>query len=274
MKKKNLLKGFCAKLALATVGLVTTMFTSCSNEDIQIAVKPVNAKAIINPVVIIDGIVNSTAAITFSEGNGTYEGNPSLTAKSITITATYNDLTGSVIVNIPSLTAGQSWSQSAVITLNHGIEFYDVITINTEELEKKTTEKFYDNPSNYWYNIPVTYKQVYTSKVINNESYSIVEGLEELIEKYNFDESVSMTEEYPVYAQSRLVVKQDIITTQTIYKVKNKANQTIVATFTVEEKKSAILTNSNAQIPGHNHNPNGHGHGHGENAGGGIIFAD
>lgn len=274
MKKKSFLKGFCAKFALATIFLVTSMFTSCSNEDIQIAVKPVNAKAIINPVVIVDGAVNNAATITFSEGNGTYEGNPSLTAKNIIVTATFNALTGSTTVNIPTLSAGQSWSQSAVIVLNHGIDFYDVVKIKTEETGKTTNEKFYDNPSNYWYNIPVTYEQIYTSKVLDSKCYSTVEGLEDLIKEFNFDDSTSTTEEYPVYAQSRLVVNQEIVTTQTIYEVQSKVNKTIVATFTVEEKHSTLFANSNAQIPGHNQTPNGHGHGEVENAGGGIIFAD
>lgn len=278
MKKKNFLKGFCAKLALATVGLVTAMFTSCSNEDIQIAVKPVNAKAEINPVVFVDGAVTGAAIITYSEGNGVYEGTPALSAKAITVTATYGDLTGSVVVNIPSLSAGQAWSQSAVIVLNRGIESYEAVAIKTEKTAQDVTEKYYDNPSNYWYKVPVKYEKTYTSKVLPGYTYdSSVAGILDLINAYNFDKSEDITEEYPVYAQSRLIVKREIITTQTTYEVtlKSRAATNVIATFVVEEKNATtIATDSNAQIPGHSHNPNGHGHGEGNNAGGGIIFAD
>lgn len=280
MKKKNFLKGFCAKLALATVGLVTAMFTSCSNEDIQIGVKPVNAKAQINPVVFVDGAVTSAATITYSEGNGTYEGTPALSAKTITVTATYQGLTGSVVVNIPSLSAGQAWSQSAVIVLNYGLDSYEAVAIKTEKISTDVSEKYYDNPSNYWYEIPVKYKKTYVSKVLPGYTYdSSIVGILDLINTYNFELSEDITEKYPVYAQSRLVVKRETVTSHTTYEVrfKSRAAKNPIATFVVEEKNATIInTDSNAQIPGHSHNPNGHGHGHGEgnNAGGGIIFAD
>lgn len=277
MKKKIIFNGVCAKLALAIVGLVTAMFTSCSNEDIQIAVKPVNAKAEINPVVFVDGAATAVASITFSEGNGVYEGNPALAAKSITVTASYDGLTGSVVVNIPALSAGQSWSQSAVIVLTRGLEFYEVVATKTEETGKDVLEKAFDNPSNYWYEVPVTYENTYTSQVLPGYTYdSSVEGILDLINSYNFDESTEETKEYPVYAQSRLIVNKVITTIQTTFEVrlKSRVAKTVIATFIVEENTTALSANSNAQIPGHSHNPNGHGHGEGTNAGGGIIFAD
>lgn len=278
MKKNNFLKGFCAKIALATVGLVTAMFTSCSNEDIQIAVKPVNAKAVIMPVVIVEGEVNTTAVCTFSEGNGTYEGSPALTAKTVTVTATADGLSGSVVVNIPSLSAGQSWSQSAVIVLNHGIESYEAVLISTETSTPEVTEKHYDNPSNYWYNVPVTYEKTFTSEVLPGYTYdSSIEGTLKVIESYNFDKSESVTEKYPVYAQSRLIVKKEVVTTLKNYEIslKSRAAKDVIGTFTVKEvNATTVLVDSGAQIPGHDGTPNGHGHGESSNSGGGIVFAD
>ena len=79
-------------MALAIVALTTTMFTSCEKENIGIEVTPVNAKFIITPVVIdatTGTDVTQSAEISFSKGNGTYEGTPELASESININAKY-----------------------------------------------------------------------------------------------------------------------------------------------------------------------------------------
>ena len=96
MKKNKFLSGLSAKLALAIVALTTTMFTSCEKENIGIEVTPVNAKFIITPVVIdatTGTDVTQSAEISFSKGNGTYEGTPEPASESININAKYKGMT-------------------------------------------------------------------------------------------------------------------------------------------------------------------------------------
>ena len=51
--------------------------------------------------------VTQSAEISFSKGNGTYEGTPELASESININAKYKGMTGSASVTIPALKAGQ-----------------------------------------------------------------------------------------------------------------------------------------------------------------------
>lgn len=118
MKKNKFLSGLSAKLALAIVALTTTMFTSCEKENIGIEVTPVNAKFIITPVVIdatTGTDVTQSAEISFSKGNGTYEGTPELASESININAKYKGMTGSASVTIPALKAGQFGAKEVTI---------------------------------------------------------------------------------------------------------------------------------------------------------------
>lgn len=283
MKKNKFLSGLGAKLALAVVALTTTMFSSCSNEDIEIDVTPVNAKAIITPVVFAGGQdVTSNATITYSEGNGIYEG-ASIAAKTITVTATYNNLTGSTTVNIPALTAAQVWTKTAIIILSYGKEDLDVKQEGESSFTTETVSKEYthDNPSDYWYEVPVTYTKESGSKVISSVINTTDDTVKELINDYNTSvQTEEVTEKFPVGAHSRLVVQVEKTIKTTKYNItqKTRAGETVLATFEVEETTTAVKADGNKQIPGHGHAPAGHGHGHGHgdngNAGGGIIIAD
>lgn len=284
MKKNNFLNGLTAKIALAVVALTTTMFTSCSNEDIEIDVTPVNAKAIITPVVFANGQdVTTSANITYSTGNGTYEGT-TIAAQTVTVTATYNNLTGSTTVDIPTLTAAQVWTKTAIIILSYSSEDLEAIegesTTKTETISKEYT---YDNPSDYWYEVPVTYTQKNDSKVVSSTINTTDKAVKELIDSYNIPiKEEKITKEYPVYAHSRLAVKVESVIKTTTYtilqKTRTRANETVLATFIVEETTTAVKADGNKEIPGHGHAPAGHGHGHAhggsDNAGGGIIIAD
>lgn len=285
MKKSKFLSGLSAKLALAAVALTTAVFTSCSNEDIEVNVTPVNAQAVITPVVFANGTdVTASATITFSDNsNGKYEAT-TIEAKTVTVTATYNGMTGSSSVNIPSLTAGKYWSQTVVITLNYGTENFDNQKVEGSTVtvkEVKTDTKIHDNPSDYWYEVPITYTQTTGKKVVESQMNVANDELKEFINSQNVAQTTkTVTEEHPVFAHSRLEVYINTITTRTTYNVtlKTRAGETILATYTVEEVNTEVQAKSDAQIPGHGHAPAGHGHGHAHggssNAGGGIIFAD
>ncbi len=282
MKKNKFVSGLSARLALAVVAL-TTMFASCSNEDIEIDVKPINAKAQILPVVIANGVdVTTQATITYSEGNGTYEA-ANIPAKAITVTASFNGLSDSKVINIPALSAGQTWSQTVVITLAFGEGDFEtqVVASSVKEVITATTEaKTYDNPSDYWYNVPITYNQTVGAKVVSYEINDNNQALKDFINAKNIETTTTkVTKDFPVYAHSRLTAKINTIVKTATYNVvlKTRAGETVLATYTLEETNTSVDADSNGQIPGHGHAPAGHGHGHGHgsgNAGGGIIFAD
>ena len=154
MKKNKFLSGLSAKLALAIVALTTTMFTSCDNENIGIEVTPVNAKFIITPVVIdatTGTDVTQSAEISFSKGNGTYEGTPELASESININAKYKGMTGSASVTIPALKAGQFGAKEVTIILSEN--FFAQEESSNSQIETTKHSGFKDNTSDYWYYI-------------------------------------------------------------------------------------------------------------------------
>ena len=114
------LNGIGAMLALAGVAIATT-FTSCEKEDFNVNVDPINAQATIETTVLyVDE--NSTTNVTdladiqYSAGP-TFTGNPTLSAQTVTVTATYQGLTNTATVNVPALGAGQFLSMSTTIIL-------------------------------------------------------------------------------------------------------------------------------------------------------------
>ena len=126
MKRMKFLNGISAMLALVGVAIATT-FTSCEKEDFNVNIDPINAQATIETTVLyVDE--NSTTNVTgqadikYSAGTvtgktATFTGNPTLSAQSVTVTASYEGETGETIVNIPALGAGQFLSMSATIIL-------------------------------------------------------------------------------------------------------------------------------------------------------------
>ena len=114
-------------LALVGVAIATT-FTSCEKEDFNVNIDPINAQATIEATVLyVDetGTTNVTyngATFTFSAGvqagnTATFTGNPTLSAQPVTVTATYQGLSGTATVNVPALGAGQFLSMSTTIIL-------------------------------------------------------------------------------------------------------------------------------------------------------------
>ena len=186
MKKNKFLSGLSAKLALAIVALTTTMFTSCEKENIGIEVTPVNAKFIITPVVIdatTGTDVTQSAEISFSKGNGTYEGTPELASESININAKYKGMTGSASVTIPALKAGQFGAKEVTIILSEN--FFAQEESSNSQIETTKHSGFKDNTSDYWYYITVTYTKKEGSKVIKNDYEGDDSEIKNIIDAYN-----------------------------------------------------------------------------------------
>ena len=120
MKRMKFLNGIGAMFALVGVAIATT-FTSCEKEDFNVNVDPINAQATIETTVLYvdeNSTTNVTdlADISYSAGP-TFTGNPTLSAQTVTVTASYNGLTNTAKVNVPALGAGQFLSMSATIIL-------------------------------------------------------------------------------------------------------------------------------------------------------------
>ncbi len=289
MKKNKFLNGISAKLALAIVALTPAMFTSCEKESIEVDTTPVNAKLYIQPVVFTpDGTnVTSSATITFSDGsNGEYEGT-TIEAKTVTVTATYNNtMSGSTVVTTPAVAAAHSYATTAPIFLAYESSAIETSLVSTSETttELGTKEYIYDNPSDYWLTVPVSYTQEIGFTVISSEIYTADTNgaIAAEIEKYNTSSNEPITVSCYVGAHSRLIAYIDTETVTNTYNVivKSRVSETVLATFTVKQTTTVLSerTSGDNEIPGHGHSPAGHGHGHGhgddDNAGGGIVIAD
>ena len=258
MKKNKFLSGLSAKLALAIVALTTTMFTSCEKENIGIEVTPVNAKFIITPVVIdatTGTDVTQSAEISFSKGNGTYEGTPEL----------------------PALKAGQFGAKEVTIILSEN--FFAQEESSNSQIETTKHSGFKNNTSDYWYYITVTYTKKEGSEVIKNDYEGNDSEINNIIDAYDKgvrEDKVTLND-VQVLAHSRFSVFVDYMKTTSVYQIIEKSPKrdgNPVASFTVDSYNT-IVSPKNEQIPGHGHAPS-HGHGHGDdsNAGGGIIIAD
>ena len=255
-----------------------------------------NARVEVKPVVlymtkvaVID--VTASAEIVFDPANnGIFEGTPAIEATTSKITATYDDIEGSVTVNVPALAAGQYTTLTPTILLVEPSE--PIVSI---ELEKGTTTKTeekienLDNESDFWWYETVTYTQKSGSKIVDKniittdfDEISKIDGFISTLEQTYNEEQVTNNEE-PVYSHSRTIVTVDYVIVKTDYTFSrvSGSEKEVIATVSTEEYSTLFEITPSQQIPGHGHAPAGHGHGydhgHGHgtgNAGGGIVIPD
>lgn len=294
------LNGIGAMFALAVVALATTL-TSCEKEEFNINVDPINAQATISPTVLyVDGTtttnVTDQAAITYSDGP-VFVGNPGIEAKTVTVTAKYNNLEGSNTVNVPALQAGQFLTLTTTIVLQAEPEPGEpVVTIVNEAKEEDAKDIAGDvveipNVTDYYYEESVSYTFKSGSKVVEKtfaedctfEEKALVGGFINTLDETYTEEQRS--KEVTIYAHSMTKVNAVYTIVPTVYTFKRVTTveggvteEVQIATVTVDDYTSFNLKiEDNQQIPGHDHAPAGHGHGHGHgsgNAGGGIVIPD
>ena len=265
-----------------------------------------NAIAEIKPIVLhmtASAVVDVTenAEITYDPAN-VLEGDPNLTATSVTVTASYEGLTNTVTVEVPALEAGQYTTLTPTIILMDAMEI-PVVTIeyedNNVETEESTDKFVEDNVSDYWYYTSVKYMEKLGEQVvasdIDTQDMTELAVINSFVEELNtYKETEMVKEEVPVYSHSRTeasVVYTVVETTYSIYrvttmvpltKVSEGADKELIATVNTRNYTATkLVTRTDLQIPGHGHGPMGHGHGfdhghgHGNgNSGGGIIIAD
>lgn len=292
MKKIKFLNGISAVFALAVVALATTL-TSCEKEEFNVNVTPTNAQAVISPIVLAieDGVTTDvTGQATIAPAELTFTGNPTLAAKSVDVTASYNGLSTTITVKVPTLQAGQFATLTPTIILQEEDAETKIVAVPATSTNEKTKEKVWDNYELYCYSIPsFTYveksgaKVVEGSKKINTDDLierAAIESFFNTLEN-TYTEHVESTKdgEYSVYANSRTTasITYTIVTTEynVVKQAVTKADADALGSIKVDDyTTSELYVHENQDIPGHGHS-HGHGHGHGEgNAGGGVGELD
>lgn len=284
MKKIKFLNGISAVFALAVVALATTL-TSCEKEEFNVNVTPTNAQAVISPIVLAieDGVTTDvTGQATIAPAELTFTGNPTLAAKSVDVTASYNGLSATVTVKVPALQAGQFATLTPTIILQEEDAETKIVAESTK-LEPVTDPKVktWDNYELYWFDIPpfpyvvkegakVGAKKINTTDLIERAA---IESFFNTLEN-TYEETTVTTPEnkYKVNANSRTTAS---ITYTVVKKAVTKAETEPLASIEVDDyTTSTLFVLENQDIPGHGHS-HGHGHGHGEgNAGGGVGELD
>lgn len=291
MKKIKFLNGINAMFALAVVALATT-FTSCEKEEFNVDVTPVNAQAVISPIVLAiqNGVttdVTSQATITPSELS--FTGNPTLAAKSVDVTATYEGLSATVKVNVPALQAGQFASVTPTIILQEEDAETKIVAVPQKPtiIDDSTPSKEFKNYELYWYFLPqIRYTEKSGSKIVEGSEKINTEDLIEraaitsffntLGKTYQEKPALSAKDKYRIYANSMTVVSINYVIEGVEYRVVRQAAtkaESALGSIQVANYTTTFLTpEENVAIPGHGHS-HGHGHGHGGdyNAGGGIV---
>lgn len=294
MRKFKFVSGIGAMFALAAVALVTT-FASCEKEEFKFDVDPVNAKANVSAIVLYmeNGTttdVTSQATVTIADY--TKEGNPDLPAQTVKITATYNNVTGSVDVQIPALTAGQFANVVGTILLQSPEQQFEVVTEKNELDPKSETVNagaLLVNDGDYNKKFKVDYVKKSGNKVVKEvkeENLSAEEKntIDQLFASLNETYAeTSATEEVLVWAHAQMQNTVTYTVVSTSYKVyrrpltKAEGDVELASAVVDAYQTTTFNTGTNAQIPGHGHAPiyHDHDHGHGNgNAGGGIGDAN
>lgn len=298
MKKIKFFNGIGAMLSVAVVALVA-IFTSCEKEDFNVNVQPADAQANVSAIVLyMDNNtttdVTKDASITIS--NYQEKGNPALSEQTVTITATYKGITGTVEVKIPALAAGQYANVTGTVILQAPETKYTVVReddSDSKEGDLVNAGSVIVNESNYNTNVETQYTKKSGNKVVEKVIHeNVVKDVEELVKINNLFSTINDTyaeEVVPVnvkvwaHAQKQPKVKYNITTTSyKVYRrVATRAEGDVELASAIVEAYETIyygnddVTCPNEAIPGHGHQPVDHDHGHGNgNAGGGIGEQD
>lgn len=281
MKKSKFLSGLSAKLTLAAVALTTAMFTSCSNENIEFDVTPVNAEFVITPVVVA-GNVDVTASATISpalnsKGQIVITGTPNITPQTVTITASYNGMSDTKTVNVPTIQAGGFQTEIVKIFLSYTedgiVATKDESTAVVTEVENLTESKTFENPTAYDKEESFSYIDIEGSKVLSSDYNGNDEAVLALINKFKIDYSEkTRVQAITVPAYSMVTPEVKTVKTVSTYTISTvtRASGLVIATFVVEDYTTTVKGEAISIGHGHDHD---HGHGTG-NAGGGINDAD
>lgn len=296
MKKVKFLNGISLMFTFAVVALAAT-FASCEKENFNVNVKPADAQANVSAIVLYmdnDKTTDVTKEATVTISNYKEKGSPALEEQTVTITATYKNITGSVEVKIPALAAGQYANVTGTVILQAPETKYEVVTEEGETTtESEVRGETLQNPTEYNVVIGTEYTNKSGNKVVEKKiNEDAIESANELAAINNLfntlndtykEENVKVDVKVWAHAQKRPVVAYNV--TRSTYNVYRRAvtkaeGDVELASAIVDAYQTTYYGNDdektpNEPIPGHGHQPIDHDHGHGNgNAGGGVGEID
>lgn len=280
---------------LALVGV----FAACQPEELETAFEVADAVATITVTTVdVKTGQNVDAAITASEGTVsgnvvTLTGSPALTARTVTVTASYNGDSNSASVSVNALRAGGKANYSTIITVGSPVDheknftYAEVSSESVEEVAYLTSEthEAVDHDGKMWFK---NLSEFFLTGTVNWTSYtgSVVESVEVINEDYKsvvnayadaYNQGITETEEVleiTVSAWAYYTAYQTRTTTTKVFEVKaddEKIGEFVVTMVSSSEAEYEEIANPE----GHGHYHAGHGHGHGgSNAGGGIVWGE
>lgn len=280
---------------LALVGVIA----ACQPEKLETAFEVADAVAKITVTTVdLKTGQNVNATITASEGSVsgnvvTITGNPAITARVVTVTATYEGNSNSQSVQINSLLAGGAADYGVIITVGSVIDndrefsYVETASESVEEVKYLTSDSH--EPVNHdgkmWFK---NLSEFYLTGSVNWTSYSgaelvsvdvINEDYKSVVEAYAdaYDQGIVASEkvlDITVSAWAYYTVSQTRTTTVKTFEV--KADDEKIGEFVVKMIESSEAEYEEIANPeGHGHYHAGHGHGHGgDNAGGGIVWGE
>lgn len=288
---------------LALVGV----FAACQPEELETAFEVSDAVATITVTTIdintgnnVDATISASDAAATVAGNVvTLKGSPALTARTVTVTASYQGKDYSTSVNVQALLAGGEASYNADIYVGVPVAEQE-ITYSLVSEESSVSDPVYftkadghalvDHAGKYWAeNLTefllkgeVTWTNVTGSEFVSSECTDPV--FDQIVKLYAdaVKDGAKVTEtpdvlEITVSAWAYYTVYQTVTTTVQTYGV--FADGVQVGSVVVNNYSSAVQYEEIANPMGHGHYQQGHGHaghGHGDggNAGGGIVWGE
>ena len=288
---------------LALVGV----FAACQPEELETAFEVSDAVATITVTTIdintgnnVDATISASDAAATVAGNVvTLKGSPALTARTVTVTASYQGKDYSTSVNVQALLAGGKASYNADIYVGVPVAEQE-ITYELVSEESSVSEPIYftkadghalvDHAGKYWAeNLTefllkgeVEWTNVAGSEFVSSECTDPV--FDQIVKLYadavKDGAKVTTTKdvlEITVSAWAYYTVYQTVTTTVKTYGV--FADKVQVGSVVVNNYSSAVQYEEIANPMGHGHYQQGHGHaghGHGDggNAGGGIVWGE
>lgn len=292
---------------LALVGV----FAACQPEELETAFEVSDAVATITVTTIdintgnnVDATISASDAAATVAGNVvTLKGSPALTARTVTVTASYQGKDYSTSVNVQALLAGGKASYNADIYVGVPVAEQE-ITYELVSEESSVSEPIYftkadghalvDHAGKYWAeNLTefllkgeVEWTNVTGSEFVSSECTDPV--FDQIVKLYadavKDGAKVTTTKdvlEITVSAWAYYTVYQTVTTTVKTYGVfaGEGENKVQVGSVVVNNYSSAVQYEEIANPMGHGHYQQGHGHaghGHGDggNAGGGIVWGE
>lgn len=288
---------------LALVGV----FAACQPEELETAFEVSDAVATITVTTIdintgsnVDATISASDAAATVAGNVvTLKGSPALTARTVTVTASYQGKDYSTSVDVQALLAGGKASYNADIYVGVPVAEQE-ITYDLVSEESSVSDPVYftkadghalvDHAGKYWAeNLTefllkgeVTWTNVTGSEFVSSECTDPV--FDQIVKLYadavKDGSKVTKTDdvlEITVSAWAYYTVYQTVTTTVKTYGV--FADGVQVGSVVVNNYSSAVQYEEIANPMGHGHYQQGHGHaghGHGDggNAGGGIVWGE